>query len=83
MKSFFRWLKDLFAIGLKRSIEEDDIYEVLDGMRSDKITKKFVKSWDEELQKESPSILRVIYKLYGFKVLSLAIFLSLTSGLAQ
>lgn len=34
---FSRWLNPLFRIGSKRRIEEDDMYEVLEEDRSEKV----------------------------------------------
>lgn len=64
----FRWLRDTFRIGVHRELEEHEIYDVTNGMRSDRITGDFVKLWDEELMKPSPSLLRVMHKLHGFSV---------------
>lgn len=59
----------MFAIGLKRGIEEDDIYEVKKDMRSDLNTEAFEKLWKEELKKKKPSLFRIMFKLYLWKVL--------------
>lgn len=59
----------MFAIGLKRVIQEDDIYEVKNDMRSDLNTEAFEKLWMEELKKQKPSLFRVMFKLYLWKVL--------------
>lgn len=65
----FRWLKDLFQAGLKRPLEEDEIYEVKDGLRSDKNTQALCDLWDEELLRKNPSIIRAMYRLNGLKLL--------------
>lgn len=65
----FRWLKDTFKIGIKRELEEHEIYEVTNSLRSDKNTEEFVTLWDEELKKPSPSILRLMFKLHGCGIL--------------
>lgn len=62
-------MKDIFKIGNKRAIEEKEIYEVQDGMRSDTITNKFYTLWAEEKRKKHPNLLLVMYKLYGLKLL--------------
>lgn len=62
-------MKDIFKIGNKRPIEETEIYEVKDGMRSDRITDRINKLWMEEKTKKSPSLLRVMYKMYGAQLL--------------
>lgn len=59
----------MFGIGLKRVIQEDDIYEVKNEMRSDLNTEAFDKLWKEEIKKKNPSLFRVMFKLYLWKVL--------------
>lgn len=61
-------MKPLLQIGLKRSIEDDDIYAVGNSMRSDQNTDIFDKLWEQELKKANPSILRVIFKTHLYKV---------------
>lgn len=68
---------------MKRSIEEDDLYEVLGSMQSDLNTQRFAKLWDEELLKPNPSILRVMYKLHGFYVIGIGFLYSIADTLAR
>lgn len=79
----FRFLKPILLIGWKRPIEEDDIYAVTNSMRSDTNTEEFAKLWDVELTKKHPSILRVMLKLHGTTVFSLAILFSIGETLAK
>lgn len=67
-----RWLNPTFKIGLKRSLHEDDIYRVTEHMESAKNTETYTKLWNEELQKQNPSILRVIFKLHLHKLMFFA-----------
>lgn len=76
-------MRPLLSIGLKRSIEEDDICEVANSMRSDANTENFAKAWDEELKKKDPSILRVMYKLHGFKVIFVGFLYSVADTIAR
>lgn len=48
-------MKDIFKIGNKRPIEETEIYEVKDGMRSDRITDRINNGWTEEKSKKTPA----------------------------
>lgn len=63
--NIFRWLRPLLKIGLKREPNEDDIYAVSDGMQSAQNTDALAKSWQIELAKKNPSILRAMLRLYG------------------
>lgn len=69
IRDYFRWTRDIFKIGQKRAIGEHEIYEVLDDLRSETITNKLSKAWAEEKQKKAPSLVRIIYKMYGAKLL--------------
>lgn len=73
----------MFMIGLNRGIEEDDIYSVTNGMRSDQNTQIFERLWQLELKKKNPSILRVMLKIHGFKVITLSILFSVGVVLAR
>lgn len=70
-------MKDIFKIGNKRPIEENEIYEVKDGMRSDKITDRINKLWVEEKTKKKPNLLKVLFKMYGAQLLFWGISFSL------
>lgn len=78
-----RWLKPIFSIGLKRAIDDDDIYDVSNGMKSDQITEAFSKLWQLELKRKNPSIFRVVFKLYGCKMFICGIFYAIGETLAR
>lgn len=73
----------MFKIGMKRAIEEDDIYAVPNDMQSDQNTEAFRKLWQMELKKKNPSILRLILKLHGFSVLTIGLLFSIGETLAR
>lgn len=73
----------MFTVGLKRSIEEDDIYEVTDDMRCERNTEAFAKLWELELKKRKPSIFRVIFKSHAVKLLSFGLVYGLSETLAK
>lgn len=64
-----RWLKSTFKIGLKRAIQEDDIYAVTEHMESARNTQTYTRLWNLELEKQKPSILRVIFKIHLHKLM--------------
>lgn len=76
-------MKPLFSTGLKRSLVDDDIFEVPNGMRSDLNTENFAKVWDEEMKKPNPSMLRVIFKLHGLKVVIIGFLFSVAETIAR
>lgn len=73
----------MFIIGLKRAIDEDDIYAVTNDMRSEQHTNAFIQLWDLEVKKDNPSMLRVMMKLYGPKVLPVGILFSVGETIAR
>lgn len=78
-----RYLKPLLMTGWKRPLEDDDIYAITNSLRSDKNTEEFAKFWDMELKKENPSVLRVILKLHGVRVFTLAMLYSIGETFAK
>lgn len=70
-KFLFLWQRQLFSIGLKRTIEEGDIYVTLDNHRSCCIGGQFDKLWRRETiqNPHKPSFLKVIVRLFGLRVL--------------
>lgn len=73
----------MFSIGMKRSIEEDDIYAVTNEMRSDTNTEKFAQLWEEELKKRNPSILRVMFKIHLYRLLPIGILYAIGETFAR
>ncbi|KAM9321307.1 ATP-binding cassette sub-family C member 4 [Gastrophryne carolinensis] len=77
-KLFFCWLNNLFIIGHKRKLEEDDMYKVLPEDRSERLGEELQWYWDDELQKaqkkgQVPRLTKAIirchwksYSLLGF-----------------
>lgn len=61
-----RWLKDLFKIGLKKEILEDDLYKVCRDHNSKKVSRRFEMLWEEEMLKQRPSLIRVTLKVYWY-----------------
>lgn len=80
---FFRWLWDTLKIGIYRELEEHEMYEVTKSLRSDKNTEEFAEQWDEELKTKSPSVLRVILKIHGFRLIFSSLLFSLLETSAR
>lgn len=76
-----RWLKPIFEIGWKRSIEEDDIYTVENDMQSELHTEAFAKGWELECKKKEPKLFRVMLKMYLYKVLSFGVLYAVVETL--
>lgn len=73
----FWWLKDLFKIGLERSIVPADICNVNKDLESAQLTKKFNEHWEQEKCTKNPSFFNVIRKMYGVQMIGMSIVFSI------
>lgn len=69
-----RWLRDLFKVGLKRQIIEEDIYECSPKYSSDEVTKRFEMLWEDEQLKPQPSLIKVALKTFWMPVIVVGFF---------
>lgn len=70
----------MISTSLKRDLNEDDIYAAIPSMQSAENTDAFAKQWQIELQNKNPSIIRVIFKLYGFEMLLIAFLFAFSAN---
>ncbi|CAF4883362.1 unnamed protein product [Pieris macdunnoughi] len=65
----FAWTLPIFWGGLKKEMDENDLYEPLEEHASGPLGDKFARLWEEEVAsaggKRTPSLLRVILKAYA------------------
>ncbi|XP_030210097.1 multidrug resistance-associated protein 4-like [Gadus morhua] len=78
-KIFFCWLNPLFRIGYKRSLEEEDLYNVLPEFRSKTLGLTLQSYWDEECLKSAkelkkPSFCKAVIRCYWKSYSLLGIF---------
>lgn len=76
-------MKPLIKAGIRRELQEEDIYAVTNSMKSEKNTKTFAKFWQTELNKENPSIFRVLLNVCGYKAITLIVVYSIGLTLAR
>ncbi|XP_030760637.1 probable multidrug resistance-associated protein lethal(2)03659 [Sitophilus oryzae] len=68
----FSYTGGLFKKAIKRDLEEEDIYEVVDSCRSDSNGDRFERSWSVEKEtKEKVSLTKLLWKCFGLKFLFL------------
>lgn len=72
----------MFMIGVKRPIEDDDIYMVPKDLQCEKNTNDFANLWNMELKKHRPSIFRVILKLH-MKIFPIGILYAIIETFAR
>lgn len=75
-------MKGLFAIGLNRPIEDDDIDMVPKDLQCERNKNAFAHQWNLELKKPNPSMLRTILKQH-VKVIPIGILYAITETLAR
>lgn len=63
---FFWWLNQFLAIGLKRKFQETDLCKQPKDEDSERIGNLFKKEWDEELKKNNPSLLKSVFRVFGY-----------------
>lgn len=73
----------MFKQGLKRPIEQDDIYQTLASHRSKQLTDEFNMHWHEEQKKDRPSLFRVMQYIYARKIIPIGLFYTLVDSLSR
>lgn len=73
----------MFAIGMKRAIQADDIYAVKKDMRSDLNTEEFAKLWALECKRKKPSLFRVMLKMYLYKMFFVGFLLAILQTIVR
>ncbi|XP_071052810.1 probable multidrug resistance-associated protein lethal(2)03659 isoform X1 [Onthophagus taurus] len=66
----FLFTYPIFKKGIKKELEEDDIYELLKGYESEKLGSKFENQWKKELKNPKPSLLRVLFGVFGVEYMT-------------
>lgn len=73
---YFRWLKDLYKLGLTKPIDTQDIYKNLAQHDSARLTDKFNELWDQQKCQKRPRLFSVIRKIFIHKIIALSLLLS-------
>lgn len=70
-------------IGLNRPIVEDELYTVLDSMKSAENTERLSILWEHEKKRRKPSLLRAMLNLYGYKVVTIGFIFTICDTLSR
>lgn len=81
----FRWLKDLFKLGLRKSLDARDIYNNLKANDSAHLKVIFEEKWEKEKKriKGKPRIFNVLWKISMSKILGISFLYSLVDILLR
>lgn len=79
----FWWVRDLYKKGLSKIITEEDVYQTSECQRSAKIAEKFTQVWNQESQEKHPSVFKLIFKTYGYKLLPVGLAFSVFESLLR
>lgn len=68
----------IFIKGTKRDLNGDDLYQPLKEHKSERIGQKLCQAWEKELEKhsKSPSLLRAVMKVFGWKIMLTGLILA-------
>ncbi|XP_055848004.1 probable multidrug resistance-associated protein lethal(2)03659 [Episyrphus balteatus] len=72
----FWWMKDLFRRGLQGPLTDEELYEHKKDLGSERVTEIFGRLWEDEKLKKKPSIVKLIFRVYGSKFVPLGFFYS-------
>lgn len=61
----FWWINPLVVLGYKKSLEEQDLWDLDEGDTSKVLGDKLLRAWEKETKKENPSIYRAMGAAYG------------------
>lgn len=75
----FRWLKDLFQLGLHKTLEKSDIYRNLKMNDSAKLKINFAQKWEEEKRqrKNNAKLSNVIWQIWLSKMIGFSFLYSI------
>lgn len=79
----FRWLKDLFKLGLQRPLEEGDIYQTLQAHECSKLSARFSELWEQEKEKKTPRLFNVIRKIYAKKIIGISVLFTAIDAISR
>lgn len=60
-KLTFSWLNPLLEIGIKKPLEDFDLYQIPPHLEAEKVSREFDTIWREELKKPSPKMARALW----------------------
>ncbi|KAK4879945.1 hypothetical protein RN001_008091 [Aquatica leii] len=76
-KLTFLFTIPIFRKGLRKDLDEKDVYEIIPEYRTDALGLAFEKAWNEEKLNSNPKLLKCFWKLFGLHFLALGIYVGI------
>lgn len=70
-------MHSVFRKGRREELEASKLYEHLPSFDSESLTRNLQPHWEKESKKKNPSLMRLIFKVYGWQFVPVCILYSL------
>ncbi|KAH8381999.1 hypothetical protein KR009_001320 [Drosophila setifemur] len=65
-KWFFLWTREILMKGVRRNLDPSDLYAPDPSLESTEVSSYLLGFWEQELKRSKPSVLRMIFRAYGW-----------------
>ncbi|EDX08045.1 GD25211 [Drosophila simulans] len=76
-KWLFLWMHSVFRKGRREELDASKLYEHLPSFDSESLTRNLQPHWEKESKKKNPSLMRLIFKVYGWQFVPVCVLYSL------
>ncbi|EDW56607.1 probable multidrug resistance-associated protein lethal(2)03659 [Drosophila sechellia] len=76
-KWLFLWMHSVFRKGRREELDANKLYEHLPSFDSESLTRNLQPHWEKESKKKNPSLMRLIFKVYGWQFVPVCALYSL------
>ncbi|SPP73475.1 probable multidrug resistance-associated protein lethal(2)03659 [Drosophila guanche] len=75
-KWLFLWMRNVFAKGRREQLDASELYEHLPSYDSETLTRHLQPHWEQESRKKSPSLMCLIFRVYGWQFVPVCVLYS-------
>ncbi|XP_017087305.2 probable multidrug resistance-associated protein lethal(2)03659 [Drosophila bipectinata] len=76
-KWLFLWMTGVFRKGRREQLDASKLYEHLPSFDSESLTEDLQPHWDKESKKKKPSLMNLIFRVYGWQFVPVCVLYSL------
>ncbi|KAH8263924.1 hypothetical protein KR038_004844 [Drosophila bunnanda] len=73
----FRWMHSIFLKGRREQLDASKLYEQLPSFDSETLTRNLQPHWDKESKRKKPSLMNLIFRVYGWQFVPVCVLYSL------